>query len=267
MVDNQARQSKSGRTKGQGASSTCKRAHGRLKKYARKDTRKIILKLASYANSFATDGGAEPSLNPRLGTAIANAKRGGFSKSSIEGAIARGQGRSASGAALETVTMEAIMPPAAIMIDCETDSKARVLQDLRVIMKKYGAREGPTAYLFEKRGRSIFTPKDGVGVDEVFDTAIDVMEGEEGRIVVDTIVEDTKVAEKQIAEGHELEIESSENVWHPNAETQVEDMDDAVYTALSNLQQELEDYDDVRSVFTNFVPVEDAEAPAATAAA
>jgi len=232
------------------------------------------LKLASYANSYSTltDGGAEPSLNPRLVTAIANAKRGGFSKTSIEGAIARGQGRSASGAALENVTMEAILPPAAIMIDCETDSKARVLQDLRVIMKKYGAREGPTAYLFEKRGRSTFTPKDGVGVDEVFDTAleagaIDVTEGEEGRVVVDTIVEDTKAAEKQIVDGHDLEIESSENVWHPNAETQVEDMDEGVYTALSNLQQELEDYDDVRSVFTNFVPVEDAEAPTATAAA
>lgn len=209
-------------------------------------------------------------LNTRLAQAISNAKRGGFSKASIEGAIARGQGRSASGQALENVTIEVVVPPAALIIDCQTDSKARALQDLRMILKKYGAREGPAAYLFEKRGRSIFMPKDGVGVDEVFESALelgalDVEEGDEGRIVVDTEVESTKTAEKQIAEDLKLEIDSSETVWHPNADTQVEEMEEAVYTSLAKLQEELEDYDDVRAVYSNVVFTDDAAQPEAAA--
>jgi len=42
------------------------------------------------------------------------------------------------------MTIEAVVPPVAMIVDCTTDSKARVLQDLRVMMKKYGARETPT---------------------------------------------------------------------------------------------------------------------------
>jgi transcriptional/translational regulatory protein YebC/TACO1 len=211
-------------------------------------------------------GGVDPGLNPRLATAIANAKRAGFSKSSIEGAVARGQGRSASGATLESVTIEAVSPPAALMIDIETDSKARVLQDLRVILKKYGAREGAAAYLFEKRGRSMFTPRDGVGVDEVFETAVeagalDVEEGEEGRIVVDTEIEGTQTAEKRIVEEMKLELDSSDTVWHPTE--QVEEADQSVCATLSKLQEELEDYDDVRAVYSNVLLVEDVAEQAA----
>lgn len=204
---------------------------------------------------MSIDGGADPVLNPRLAQAIANAKKGGFSKASIEGAVARGQGRSATGAALENMTIEAVVPPAALIIDCQTDSKARVLQDVRVLLKKYGARESPSAYLFEKRGRTIFAAKAGVGVDEVLETAlelgaIDVVE-DEGRIVVDTELESTKAAEKSIVEDLKLEIDSSETIWHPNADTQIEELEDSVYSSLVKLQEELEDYDDVKAVFTN----------------
>lgn len=198
--------------------------------------------------------------------AITNAKRGGYAKANIEAAIARGQGRSASGAALESMTIEAVVPPVALIVDCSTDSKARVLQDLRVMLKKYGARETPTAYLFEKRGRSIFAAKDEVGADEVLEVAleagvIDVEQDEDGRIIVDTGVTDTKTAEQLIVDSLKLDINSSETVWHPNADTQVEDVEEATYTTLSKLEEELEDYDDVTGVFHNLVPTDSPPAP------
>lgn len=195
--------------------------------------------------------------------AISNAKRGGYAKTNIENAIARGQGRSANGAALETMTIEAVFPPVALIVDCSTDSKARVLQDLRVIMKKYGARETPTAYLFQKRGRSTFMAKDDVCVDEVLEVAleagvIDVEQDEDGRIIVDTEVADTKTAEQLIVDELKLEIDSSETIWHPNADTQVGDVEEATYTSLSKLEDELEDYDDVTGVFHNLVSTDSA---------
>src|SRR5436190_22490915 len=95
----------------------------------------------------------------------------GFPKSSIEAAIARGQGISFTGAALESVILEAILPPSvAFVIDCQTDSKLRLLQDLRLIIKNYGGTVTPTSYLFEKKGIIVFEKDErGIGVDEVLD--------------------------------------------------------------------------------------------------
>jgi len=201
-------------------------------------------------------GGEDPAFNPRLALAIATAKRGGFPKASIEIAIARGQGRSTSGAALETLTIEAVVPPVALMIDCQTDSKARALQDLRLLLKNHGATQTPTAYLFEKRGRIKFHSKEGVGVDEVFDTALeagalDVILDEDGRIVVDTEVEAIKTAESQIAEELELQLDSSETIWFPKADTKIESVDPGPMGELSKLQEALEEYPGVQGVYTN----------------
>ncbi|TKA71829.1 hypothetical protein B0A49_06172, partial [Cryomyces minteri] len=98
--------------------------------------------------------GPDPNINPRLAHAIATAKKSGFAKASIEAAIARGQGVSASGAKLESLTIEAILPPSvAVVIDCETDNKLRTLADVRLLIKHYEGNVTPTNYLFAKKGR------------------------------------------------------------------------------------------------------------------
>lgn len=212
-------------------------------------------------------GGPDPTFNPRLADAIANAKKGGFPKASIEGCVARGQGLSTSGAALETLTIEAVIPPIALMVDCQTDSKARSLQDIRLMLKNFGATQTPTAYLFEKRGRITFQSKEHIGVDEVFEPALeagalDVTINDNGKVVVDTEVETLRIAEKQIAGNLGLEVDSSETIWFPNPETMV----DAGSEALENLyklKEELEDYPSVQGVYTNLVSdtsLDDAEA-------
>lgn len=142
------------------------------------------------------------------------------------------------------------------MIDCQTDSKARALQDLRLMLKNHGATQTPTAYLFEKRGRIIFQSKDGVGVDEVFDTALeagalDVNMDEDGRIVVDIEVETIKTAERRIGEELELQLDSSETIWFPNADTKVEELEPGPLESLLKLQEELEEYPGIQGVYTN----------------
>ena len=66
------------------------------------------------------DHGPDPNSNARLATLIAGAKKSGFPKSSIENAIARGQGLSPTGAALEMVTVEAMLSSMAVIIECQT---------------------------------------------------------------------------------------------------------------------------------------------------
>ncbi len=172
--------------------------------------------------------GADPNLNPVLAQAIAIAKKAGFPKSSIEYAISRGQGLSPSGAALENLTLEAIIPPSvATVIDCQTDLKARTLQDLRVIINKFGGTVTPTSYLFEKKGKIVFERAEGLGVDEVLDEAVeagatDVDEDDEGRIVVYTEPSDTKSTADGLVAAKGLKVESSDIIWDPKQDTMVQ---------------------------------------------
>lgn len=75
--------------------------------------------------------GANPDMNPRLALCLVIAKKNAVPKASIEAAIARGQGLSTTGAALESLVLEAILPPSiATIIECQTDNKLRALADL-----------------------------------------------------------------------------------------------------------------------------------------
>jgi transcriptional/translational regulatory protein YebC/TACO1 len=132
----------------------------------------------------------DPAFNPRLANAIVAAKKGALDKVAIETAIARGQGKSATGAALEDLTVEAMLPYAAMVIQYQTDQKARLLQEIRSIIKRAGGSVTPTAFMFEKKGRIWFERRPEVSVDDILDEAIEAgtmdVEEEDGQLVVNT---------------------------------------------------------------------------------
>lgn len=185
-------------------------------------------------------------MNPRLADLITKAKREGFAKASIESAIARGQGRSATGASLESVTIEAILPNnVAVIVDCETDSKLRTLAEVRLAIKESGGVSTPTSYLFAKKGRVTFEAKEGIGSDEVLEPALeagatDVTEGEDGRVVVWTEPGETRAVGDAVSKALDIQVASSEVIWDPNEDTKVEvpgdEAADELGTFLDNLQ-------------------------------
>lgn len=148
-------------------------------------------------------------------------------KASIEASIARGQGLGVSGEALESVTIEAMLPGSvAAVIECQTDQKARVLQDLRYIIKDYGGTVTPTTYLFEKKGKIVFEKNEGVNPDDYLEKAIeagatDVDTDEEGRLVLYTEPTETKAVGETFTKETGLKIESSDIMWDPNKDTMV----------------------------------------------
>lgn len=158
---------------------------------------------------------------------VASAKKAGFPKASIEAAIARGQGRSLNGAALENITIEAMMPPSvATVIECQTDSKLKTLQDIRQLVAKFGGTLTPTTYMFERKGKVVFEKADGVGPDEVLEEAIaagatDVDEDGEGKVVVFTDPSSTTSAADRLFSALGMKVESSEVVWDPIDDTKV----------------------------------------------
>ncbi|KAF2647447.1 YebC-like protein [Lophiostoma macrostomum CBS 122681] len=217
--------------------------------------RAIMVKDISNAVKLA---GADPNMNPRLALAISNAKKSAVPKASIEAAIARGQGLSATGAALESVVLEAILPPAiATVIECQTDNKLRLLADLRLLIKDAGGSVSPIGYMFEKKGRIILRKKEGMGAEEVLEAALeegalDVVEDDEGRVVLYTEPAQTKTTAETLAKTLDMEIEESEIIWDPNEETKVPLDGNESAKQLNGFLDELQEIGGIQSVYTNW---------------
>jgi transcriptional/translational regulatory protein YebC/TACO1 len=178
----------------------------------------------------------------------------------MEAAINRGQGKSASGAALEYVVLEAIMPPqVAIIIEAESDNSKRTLGDLKYVIKKAGGISTPTSYLFEKKGRIFFEENEKLGVDDILDEAIeagaeDVEVDEDNRIVVWTEPSNTTSAAQALEESFGLKVASSDLVYTANDDTKVSldvtEHEDAM-RALKDCIDKLRETDNIQGIYAN----------------
>ena len=180
------------------------------------------LRLASKHN------GPDPQFNTRLSDVISKAKKIGFPKASIENAISRGQGLSPSGAPLENVTVEAMVPPSvAVIIECQTDSKLRTLSDMRLAIKESGGTVTPTNHLFERKGNVIFENPLNTKEADIFDRAIeagaiDVEISEGGNIILTTESSKTTVVASAFAQASNFRLVSSDVIWEPKEDMMVD---------------------------------------------
>ncbi|CAM1505616.1 Fc.00g112530.m01.CDS01 [Cosmosporella sp. VM-42] len=211
--------------------------------------------IAMYSRMYGDD----LKFNPQLANAITAATKASIPKHLIEGAVARGQGRSATGAQLESMSFEALMPPdIALIADVETDNKTRSLHDLRFVVKKAGGVSGSTAFYFTKRGRAVFKAKEGgPTLSEVLDEAIehegleDVEELPEGAFQAWTEPSKLMAITKAISKKFELEVLDSDLVWAPNEDTKVSVDSEKVAETLDALFAALKEYPEVKGLYAN----------------
>ncbi|KAI1654513.1 YebC-like protein [Daldinia decipiens] len=203
--------------------------------------------------------GPDPSLNGRLATVITAAKKAGMPKASIDIAIARGQGKSSSGAGLEIMTLEVMIPPAvAMVIDIATDNKQRALQDLRSIVKKYNGTVTPTAFLFARFGRVVLKrdkDDDEEDFDEVLMEAVEagaeeVDQDKNGNAVILTQPNATHQIAQKLSDILSTEILSCEIIWFPIGD-KVKLDDKEAATNISAFLTALQEYPDVQGVYAN----------------
>lgn len=176
----------------------------------------------------------------------------------MEAAIARGQGKTSSGAALESLTVEVMTPSTvAMVIDAETDNKNRTLMELRMLIKYHYGTVTPTAYLFQRKGRLQFEKDErNLGVDEVLDEAIeagaeDVETDDDGNIVIWTEPNKVTAAARSLQESLGLKIRSSSIIWDANEETKVPLEDGSTLEKLSEFVEALQDNPNVQGVYAN----------------
>ncbi|KAF2771595.1 YebC-like protein [Teratosphaeria nubilosa] len=229
--------------------------HDKLKTDAAKTRQRALF--AHEISLASKTSGPDPTANPRLADLITKAKREGFVKASIEAAIARGQGRSRGGAQLEALTVEGILPGnVGVLVECETDGKARSLMEVRMVLKSNGGSASPSSYLFTKRGRVVFARKEGVDGESAVEAALeagatDVEVDGEGRAVLACETGDVKAVGEGVGAALGLQVVREEILWEANEETRVEVRDARHAEELIKVLDELLEDASVRGVVMN----------------
>lgn len=139
-----------------------------------------------------------------------------------------------SGAALESITVEAMLPSSvAAIIECQTDNRLRTLSDIRYIIKELGGAVTPTNHLFERVGKIVLQGGDDVKEEDIFDHAIeagatDVKTSDDGSLIIYTQPQETASTAEALAKLPKVEVLSSDIVWSAKDETKVQDADNSV---------------------------------------
>lgn len=200
--------------------------------------------------------GPDPNLNASLASAITIAKKASTPKNVIDQAIARGQGRSLSGATLETMKFEVMIGPNAFILDVETDNKLRALQDVGGVIRKHKGRTGTTEFFFSRLGRVVFERHDKVGLDEIMDEAIelgaeDLEADDEGNMIVWSQPTSTMQIAQGVANKFELKVLNSEIIWSPNEDTRpaVDSVEDV--KSLAAFVDALSELPEVQAIYSN----------------
>ncbi len=216
---------------------------------------KLFSRLIREITVAARLGGGNPEFNPRLRTAIEQAKKANMPLDTIERAIKKGTGE-LEGETFEEVIYEGYAPEGvAVMVLTTTDNRNRTTSEIRHAFTKHGGSLGTSgcvSYLFDKKGY-IEVPAEGITEEEIFEKAIeagaeDIQTGQEVHVIYTSPEELYEVKENLEKMG--VPVEKAQVSWIPNTSVSIEDVDKA--KKVLKLIEALEELDDVQQVIANF---------------
>jgi len=217
---------------------------------------KVFTKIVKEIATAAKLGGGDADGNPRLRTAIDNAKEVNMPHDNIKKAIMKGTGE-LPGVSYEEYLYEGYGPAGvAVMVEVMTDNKNRTVPEIRHIMSKSGGslgESGCVSWIFEKKGY-ILVSKAKTSEDTVMTVALDAgaedmkNDPEEENFEIITAPEDF-AAVKGAIEKDGLPVESAEVTMLPKTYVV---LDEKTAEQMVRLIDALEDNDDVQNVYANF---------------
>lgn len=215
---------------------------------------KVFTKIIRELTVAAREGGGDPESNPRLRTAVAAAKGANMPNDTIDRAVKRGTG-DIEGVVYSEVFYEGYGPGgSAVYVKTFTDNRNRTVSEVRRIFSRHGGalgENGCVAWMFDLRGR-IALRADSVDEESLFDAVIDAgaddVRAEDSELVVITPTESFEAVKAALA-GAGLEYESAEVTMIPQSSVKIDGRD---AEHMIRLMEDLEDSDDVQSVYANF---------------
>jgi len=214
---------------------------------------KMFPKLAKAITVAAKDGGSDPEMNPKLRTAIQNAKAQNMPKDNIENAIKRADGKDAE--SYTEVNYEGKGPHGVLVfVECMTDNTMRTVANVKSYFNKAGGSmvpNGSLEFLFDRKAVIQFEKSEDTDIEtlelELIDAGLDAIEEHEGRIYVYGDYTEFGELTKAI-EDMEIDIKKANLQRIPNSPVE---FSDAQLEEIEKMLDKLEDDDDVQEVFTN----------------
>lgn len=214
---------------------------------------KVFQKLAKEIFVAAKSGTPDPEQNASLRMVVEKAKAANMPKDNIQKAIDKAKG-AGDAENYDQIRYEGYGPcGVAVIVDCLTDNKNRTASFVRSTFTKKGGNlgtDGSVSYMFERKG-SIVIPntysEDDVMLVSLDNGALDVINDGENYIITTSPTDMLKVKDA-LSEIGVTDFLESEVTYLPNIEVEV---DEEHKEKVLELIEQLEDLDDVQSVYFN----------------
>lgn len=214
---------------------------------------KVFPKLAKVITMAAKEGGCDPEMNPKLRTAILNAKSENMPKDNIEAAIKRATAKDI--ASMTEVSFEAKAPHGVLLfIECATDNNTRTVANIKSILNKNNGElltNGSLEFMFSRKAVFEFDKTDDMDMEELelelIDSGLEEIEEEGGVVLVSGDYKDFGNLQHAF-EALSIDIKKAELQYIANTSITLsyEEMED-----VRKIIDRLEDDDDVQHVFSN----------------
>ncbi len=212
---------------------------------------KLFTKLIKEITVAASVGGTDEESNPRLRSAVQNARGMNMPKDTIQRAINKADRDNSS---FLELSFEGKLPHGVLVfVDSLTDNRNRTVSNVRAIFTKRGGElgtNGSLSYMFDRKG-IISLPKGELDPDEfeleLIDAGVEEIELEDDTFMITTPMEDFHSVQLKLQE-MSVEPESAELQRIPN-DTLDLTLEQGVQ--IMKIIEEFEDDDDVQSVYHN----------------
>jgi YebC/PmpR family DNA-binding regulatory protein len=215
---------------------------------------KLFTKLIRELTSAARAGGGDPDTNPRLRTAVTNAKSANMPADTIQRAIQKGTGE-LPGEDYEEVTYEGYgSGGVAVLVDALTDNRNRTVAEIRHLFSKHGGNlgeNGCVAWMFDRTGL-LTVEVNHIDEDELLELVLEAGGDDvrvEGEVYEIRTTPEAFDDVRQALEQHGLSLGMAEVTMLPQSNVPVEGKQ---AEQVIRLMEALEDHDDVRKAYANF---------------
>jgi len=205
--------------------------------------------------TIAARSGGDPDGNPRLRTAINDAKNVSMPADNIKRAIMRGTGE-LEGGQIDEIMFEGYGPGgAAVLVAVATDNRNRTVSEIRHMFSKNGGNlgeQGSVAWMFERKSQIIIDAEKAPAEDElmalVLDVGADDLREEGGNWEILSAPE-VHVQVLEAIQKAGIPTESAEIAMIPKNLMKLEGK---TASGMLKLSEALEEHDDVQNVYSNF---------------
>lgn len=214
---------------------------------------RVFPRLGRAITAAAKEGGVDPDLNPKLRTAILNAKAENMPKDNIDAAIKRATSKDS--ADMKEVNYEGKGPHGLLVfVECLTDNTTRTVANVKSHFKKGGGEmlnNGSLEFMFSRKAVFEFAKSPDMDLEELelslIDAGLEEIEEEDSIVYVTGDYTDFGSLSSAF---DELGIELKTATLKRFANTPIE-LNEAEIEEVGKLIERLEDDDDVQAVYTN----------------